>query len=332
MISKIRIIGLVFVSIIFLTMALNVWGQEREKKNRPGFSETPIILQGTIRVSGAWALYPMMVKWGEEYRKVHPKVRVDISAGGAGKGVVDALAGLVNVGMVSREITLEEIKQGVFYVPVVKDAVFPVMSDENPVFQKGLSGRGMKKQTFIDLWIKGRDLTWGEIVGNDSKYKVHVYTRSDSCGAAETWAQYLGGKNQEDLQGIGVYGDPGLAEAVRKDPHGIGYNNLNYAYDFKTGLPPKGLRIVPVDLNENGKVDPEEDLKTKNRAVQAIASGIYPSPPARDLYLLTKENLKGVTKEFIRWILTDGQEYVEETGYIKLTKTQVNLALRKVGH
>jgi len=332
MISKIRIIGLVFVSIIFLTMALNVWGQEREKKNRPGFSETPIILQGTIRVSGAWALYPMMVKWGEEYRKVHPKVRVDISAGGAGKGVVDALAGLVNVGMVSREITLEEIKQGVFYVPVVKDAVFPVMSDENPVFQKGLSGKGMKKQTFIDLWIKGRDLTWGEIVGNDSKYKVHVYTRSDSCGAAETWAQYLGGKNQEDLQGIGVYGDPGLAEAVRKDPHGIGYNNLNYAYDFKTGLPPKGLRIVPVDLNENGKVDPEEDLKTKNRAVQAIASGIYPSPPARDLYLLTKENLKGVTKEFIRWILTDGQKYVEETGYIKLTKTQVNLALRKVGH
>ena len=332
MISKIRIIGLVFVSIIFLTMALNVWGQEREKKHRPGFSETPIILQGTIRVSGAWALYPMMVKWGEEYRKVHPKVRVDISAGGAGKGVVDALAGLVNVGMVSREITLEEIKQGVFYVPVVKDAVFPVMSDENPVFQKGLSGKGMKKQTFIDLWIKGRDMIWGEIVGNNSKYKVHVYTRSDSCGAAETWAQYLGGKNQEDLQGIGVYGDPGLAEAVRKDPHGIGYNNLNYAYDFKTGLPPKGLRIVPVDLNENGKVDPEEDLKTKNRAVQAIASGIYPSPPARDLYLLTKENLKGVTKEFIRWILTDGQKYVEETGYIKLTKTQVNLALRKVGH
>lgn len=330
--SKIRTICLVFVSIIFLTMALNVWGQERENKNRPGSSGVTVAFEGTVRVSGAWALYPMMVKWGEEYRKVHPKVRVDISAGGAGKGVVDALAGLVNVGMVSREITLEEIKQGVFYVPVVKDAVFPVMSDENPVFQKGLSGKGMKKQTFIDLWIKGRDLTWGEIVGNNSKYKVHVYTRSDSCGAAETWAQYLGGKNQEDLQGIGVYGDPGLAEAVRKDPHGIGYNNLNYAYDFKTGLPPKGLRIVPVDLNENGKVDPEEDLKTKNRAVQAIASGIYPSPPARDLYLLTKENLKGVTKEFIRWILTDGQKYVEETGYIKLTKTQVNLALRKVGH
>jgi phosphate transport system substrate-binding protein len=325
---KTILVSLAFGLFILIIMTLTGWGEEKKKISE--YSNTKKEIQGTIRVSGAWALYPMMVKWGEEFRRVYPKVKVDISAGGAGKGVADALAGLVNIGMVSREITPEEVKQGAFYVPVVKDAVFPMMSDENPVFQRGLPAKGIKKQTFIDLWIKGRDLTWGEIVGNDSKHKVHVYTRSDSCGAAETWARYLGGK-QEDLQGIGVYGDPGLAEAVRKDPVGIGYNNLNYAYDFKTGLPPKGLCIVSFDLNENGKVDPEEDLKTKNRALQAIASGIYPSPPARDLYLLTKDNLKGLSKEFIRWILTDGQKYVEEVGYIKIAKTQVNLALKKLG-
>ena len=63
---------------------------------------------------------------------------------------------------------------------------------------------------------------------------IHVYTRSDAAGAPETWAKYLG-KKQENLQGIGVYGDPGLLDAVVKDPLGIGYNNLNYAYDPKTG-------------------------------------------------------------------------------------------------
>ena len=303
----------------------------QEKKDGAGSLKSPPNVQGTIRVSGAWALYPMMITWGEQFRKVYPRIRVDISAGGAGKGVADALAGLVNIGMVSREITQEEVRQGAFYVPVVKDAVFPIMSDENPVFQGGLSKKVIKKETLIDLWIRGKNLTWGEIAGKDSRDRVHVYTRSDSCGAAETWAQYLGGKKQEDLQGIGVYGDPGLAEAVRKDPWGIGYNNLNYAFDFKTGLPPKGLRIVPVDLNENSKIDPNEDLKTKNSAVQAIASGIYPSPPARDLYLLTKENLSGLTKEFIRWILTDGQKYVEETGYLRLTRSQVDVALKKLG-
>jgi len=83
-------------------------------------------------------------------------------------------------------------------------------------------------------------------------------------------------------------------------------------------------------LNENGKIDPEEDLKTKNKAVQAIASGVYPSPLARNLYLLTKNSFKGLTREFVRWILTDGQKYVDETGYIPLTKIQVNGALKKL--
>ena len=47
-------------------------------------------LKGTITISGAWALYPMMVRWGEEFQKVHPDVKFNISAGGAGKGMADA--------------------------------------------------------------------------------------------------------------------------------------------------------------------------------------------------------------------------------------------------
>jgi phosphate transport system substrate-binding protein len=331
---KVNKIGIVCLSIVFCFSLMRTsasFGQGRMGK--PESPRPAKEFQGTIRVSGAWALYPMMVKWGEEFKKVHPGIRVDISAGGAGKGAADALSGMVTIGMISREISPEEIKQGAVFVPVVKDAVFPMMNDTNPALQKGLSQKGIKKQTFIDLWINGKEMTWNERVQTVSKTKdarVNVYTRSDSCGAAETWAQYLGKKRQEDLQGIGVYGDPGLAEAVRKDPLGIGYNNLNYAFDFKTGLPPKGLSVVPVDLNENGKIDPEEDLNTKSKAIQAIASGIYPSPPARDLYLLTKNGFKDLTKEFVRWILTDGQKYVDETGYIPLTKTQVNTALKKL--
>ncbi len=44
-----------------------------------------------------------------------------------------------------------------------------------------------------------------------------MYTRSDAAGAAETWAKYFG-KKQEDIQGVAVFGDPGLALAVKKDP------------------------------------------------------------------------------------------------------------------
>jgi phosphate transport system substrate-binding protein len=283
--------------------------------------------QDTIRVSGAWALYPMMVKWSEEFRRLHPEVRVDVSAGGAGKGAADALSGLVDLGMVSRDVKPEEIKQGACFASVVKDAVFPTLNQDNPALAKGLGAKGFRKRDLVDLWIRGKALTWRQIPGVDADGNAQVYTRSDSCGAAETWAQYLEGNRQEDLKGVGVYGDPGLAEAVRKDVHGVGYNNLNYAFDAKTGLPLSGLQILPIDLNENGKIDPEEIFDRKEKALRAVNSGLYPSPPARELYLITKESFKGGVKEFVRWILTDGQKYVQEMGYIQLTHAQAEKGL-----
>src|SRR6476620_8209441 len=68
--------------------------------------------QQTITISGAFALYPLAVQWGKEYEKLHPNVRLDISAGGAGKGMADVLSGNVELAMVSRDINEEELKQG----------------------------------------------------------------------------------------------------------------------------------------------------------------------------------------------------------------------------
>jgi len=311
--------------IVLLGLALAAAGCQKTEpaagKNEGGKKSAK--LSGTVKISGAWALYPMVVKWAEEFEKINPDVRIDVSAGGAGKGAADALGGLVDIGMVSRGIKPEEESQGGFWVAVTRDAVLPTISDGNPVLWKGLAEKGIKRSVFEDLWINDKKLTWGEIAGGDDKSAVAVYTRSDACGAAESWAKYLGDKKQEDLKGTGVYGDPGVAEAVKKDINGIGYNNLNYAYDPSTGLPVSGIFIVPIDVNENGKVDPEEDLKTKKKAIKAIVSGAYPSPPARDLNLLTKGEFKGAAKAFVDWILTDGQKYVEEVGYIKLPAKQL---------
>lgn len=324
--KKLVVVLILLVFALTIVLAGCAKSDQQESKETKQGSE----LSGTIKVSGAWALYPLMVKWGEEFEKIHPGVRVDVSAGGAGKGAADALGGLVDIGMVSRDIKQEEIQKGGFFVPVVKDAVVPVINENNPVLWKGLAEKGIKKQTFIDLFINEKALTWGEIAGTGAADKVQVYTRSDACGAAETWAAYLGNKKQEDLKGVGIYGDPGIAEAVKKDLLGIGYNNLNYAYDAKTGLPTGGLFIVPIDVNENGKIDPEEDLKTKNKAITAIKSGVYPSPPARDLFLLTKDSFKGPANEFVKWILADGQKFVDEVGYIQLPDNKIKEAQEKL--
>lgn len=322
--SKIAFVLLVMMAVLVGSLE----GHAAERRPAPGTTPETASLQGTIRVSGAWALYPMMVRWAEEFRKLHPKVRIDVSAGGAGKGAADTLAGMVDIGMVSREIRPEETRQGLFGVPVVKDAVFPTINSNNPVLAT-LMKKGIKKSIFTDLWILGKPLTWGAVAGQAVPTKIQVYTRSDSCGAAETWAKYLG-KKQEDLKGVAVYGDPGVAEAVRRDPAGIGFNNLNYAYDMRTGRPVPGLQIAPIDVNENGRVDPGERLTSKHDAIQAVLTGKYPSPPARDLYLVAKGNFKGTSLAFVRWILTDGQRYAEEVGYLKVTAGQVKKSLEKV--
>ena len=92
-------------------------------------------MKGTIAISGAWALYPMITRWAEEFQKQYPDVQFDISAGGAGKGMADALGGVVEIGMVSRAVSPEEEAKGAFWVAVTKDAVFPMVSEKNPVLQ-----------------------------------------------------------------------------------------------------------------------------------------------------------------------------------------------------
>jgi phosphate transport system substrate-binding protein len=327
-----RLCSLIILAII-LTSGLFLTGCDRDAgrdRVSGGDDSGSTELKGTIRVSGAWALYPLMIRWGEEFQKIHPDVRIDISAGGAGKGVSDALGGLVDIGMISRDIRPEEIEKGAFFVAVAKDAVFPTMNSDNPAFTDGIQSRGVERNLFIELWVEGKPLTWGDLSGTSSTELIDVYTRSDACGAAETWAGYLG-KNQEDLKGIGVYGDPGVAVAIKQDVLGLGYNNLNYAYDPNSGNPIEGLRVIPVDINGNGRVDPEEDLSTKKKAIDAVVAGVYPSPPARDLFLMTKNEFTGITEVFIRWILTDGQKYLDEVGYILIGDEALTRALGKLG-
>ncbi|TAL67811.1 MAG: PstS family phosphate ABC transporter substrate-binding protein [Bacteroidetes bacterium] len=286
---------------------------------------------GQISISGAFALYPMVVRWADEYKKINPGVRFDISAGGAGKGISDALNGMVEIGMVSREIYPEELKKGAFPIAVTKDAVVAVVSERNPALNDILT-KGLKKEAGNNIWITGRYTTWTQAFGAKTASPIHIYTRSDACGAAEMWAKFFG-KKQEDLLGVGVFGDPGLAQAVKRDPLGIGYNNIGYAYDATTRKQIKGIKVVPLDLNNNGRIDSDENFyESMNEIIAAIASGKYPSPPARELYFVMKgspENNKVLTG-FIRWVLSEGQQFVNEAGYISLTKEKIESELKKL--
>lgn len=275
--------------------------------------------KGSITLSGAWAIYPTAVAWGEAFQKINPDIKVDVSAGGAGKGAADAIAGLADIGMVSRDPDPAEVKKGIFPVYVLHDAVFPVVSDKNPALDELLK-KGMKKSVWTAMYVNGTTSKWGEATSKKINQSIHVYTRSDACGAAASWAAFLG-KKQEDLRGIGVYGDPGLLEAARRDPIGIGYSNFSFVFTREGALVP-GIRLVPIDANNDGVADAGEAYTSRADAVKAIRAGTYPA--TRKNYFFVKGKPQGIVKTFIEFALSDeGSKIVDETGTsLALTKEE----------
>ncbi|MBO7586195.1 MAG: PstS family phosphate ABC transporter substrate-binding protein [Bacteroidales bacterium] len=280
-------------------------------------------LSGNISVSGAFALYPLAVKWAEEFQKLHPDVQIDLSAGGAGKGMTDVLADVVDLGMVSREVYAPELEKGALPIAVAKDAVVITINAANP-FVKELKKHGISREAATKIWITGEYTTWGDVLGTNDKTPIHVYTRSDACGAAETFALWMG-KKQEDLGGTAVFGDPGLASAIQNDKLGIGLNNIGYAYDEKERTPNPGLLVCPVDGNSDGHIDADEYFyDTKDDFIAAVAADKYPSPPARDLYMVAHGvPTNPVVIAFLEFILSEGQQYNVPVGYIGLTEEKL---------
>ena len=293
--------------------------------------------KNVIKISGANALQPMMEVWAKEYQKLHPDIRIDVSGGGAGKGMTEALAGVVDIGMYSKDVSNNDITNGVFWVSVASDAVIATMNARNPVKDRILAQgvtKAQLKDIFVNVYENRAIKTWGELVGdpNASTQRIWVFTRQDACGAAEMWAKYLGKYLQDNITATADAAqieDAGVRTAVQGNVNSIGYNNINTVYDMNTKLPYAGILPVPLDLNENGVLDANESFYgNSTEIVNAIRNHIYPWPPARNLHLVTKHNFTGATKDFVDWILTDGQQYVETSGYLKLPQATLELQIQ----
>ena len=212
-----------------------------------------------------------------------------------------------------------------------KDAVVITINAGNPLANK-LMKHGISQEAATKIWITGEYTTWGQVLGTDDKTPIHVYTRSDACSAAETFALWMG-KKQEDLLGTAVFGDPGLASAIQADKLGIGLNNIGYAYAEKSRQLNQGLLVCPIDRDNDGVITSDEYFyDTKDDFIEAVAEDKYPSPPARDLYLVSHGTPKSpAVIAFLKYVLTDGQKQNVPVGYISLNEEKLQKGLEKLG-
>lgn len=312
-------------NLLFLFIAVSCAPKVKE-----GYDEKTGFI-GTISVSGAFALYPIVVLWSEDFKKIHPNVRFNISAGGAGKGISDVLSNMVDIGLVSRDLHEQELARGAFPVHVAKDAVVGTFNKAHPNHDLLLQ-RGLTQKELVGIFVEKKYRLWSDIDARFVKEPIEVYVRSDAAGAAETWAKFLG-ERQEGLKGVGIFGDPGLAQAIKDKPLSIGFNNINYVFDLKSKATAQGIAVLPIDIDGNGSIAAYENFYDNlDSLTSAVATNRYPSPPARDLtFVIHSDKQTKLLSEFIRFVLDKQQQgYLLENGYVPLNEELKEKELKKL--
>lgn len=318
-------------NILIIALTFSIFCNSCAPKVKEGYDEKTGFT-GNISISGAFALYPIVVLWGEDFKKIHPNVRFNISAGGAGKGIADVLTNMTDIGLVSRDLHPQELQKGALPLFVAKDAVLGTYNSNHPNASL-IKERGFTQDELSEIF-DAKFKKWSEIDKRFTDEAIGVYVRSDAAGAAETWAKFFK-KTQEDLKGVGIFGDPGLAQAIKDSPTAIGFNNINYVYDLKNKKNTANIEVIPIDINKNGKIDPEESFYDNiDVLTEAVALDKYPSPPSRELlFVIKNDNQSILIKEFIRFVLDKNQQgYLLENGYVPLTTEQIEGELAKLNN
>lgn len=277
-----------------------------------------------ITISGAYAMAPIMQVWMTEFRKSHPYVKFKMDVNGSGQGLDELLAGKVDLAMISEEIPKEKESQ-LWISPVARLGVVPVMSAKNP-YLKIILEKGISKEMLVSLFSGKNTVTWGELAGTPGKDPVKIYKREDPSGATATLAKYLS-IDVSEINGTPVKGETDLINQVKNDPLALSYCNFIYAFDPAKQVFLDDLKVIPIKTTGKQKTGGALNLKiydTYEHLQRAMWLGTYPSSLIRDLDLVSKG--KPRTREivdFIYWIITDGQRFIADNGYIELHSSEV---------
>ena len=285
----------------------------------------------TVRISGGVGPLPMVEVWVDQFEE-RSDARFDVSGGGTGVGVSDVLNDQVDIAMMGRQPEPEEEEQGLFAVPMLIDTVVGTVNVENPVLDE-LQSNGLTREDLEAVFTK-EVTNWGELVDADVDEDIVVYGRSDASAAYKQWGDFLAGEDdaytQNDLQSIAdanYNGDQPVAEAVASEPNAISLNNINYVYDLSSGELEGDIRPVPLDRDGTGLSAEEDFYETRAEFLGAVEAGDYPAPPAREMFLAADNRFEGPAEEFVEYVLTEGQQYVRENGYVPLEEDRLDEAL-----
>lgn len=112
-------------------------------------------LSGVVKISGSTSVGPLVDALADGYKKLNSNVKIEIQQTGSSAGVEDAIKGVSDIGMVSRELKDSESSQGLNVTTIAIDGIAVIVNKENAL--DNISSENIKKI------FMGEILSWDEI-------------------------------------------------------------------------------------------------------------------------------------------------------------------------
>jgi phosphate transport system substrate-binding protein len=305
---------------------------------------------GTLSINGAGATfpYPMYSKWFDEYHKKFSNIEINYQSIGSGGGIRQVLAGTVDFGATDGPMNDDQIKEfkdkrgtDILHFPTVLGADVPSynipgVNAELNFTPEALAGIFLGRITkWNDAAIAGAN-KGVSLPAND----IVVVHRSDGSGTTYIWVDYLSkisadwknkvgkGTSVNWPVGLGGKGNEGVAGLVKQTPNSIGYVELIYAIQNK--MPYGKVKnssgvFVKADLAgvTAAAAGASKDMPDDFRVSITNAPGKTAYPISSFTWLLVPAKISDTAKRdaikgFLKWMITDGQNYTEALSYAKL--------------
>ena len=310
-----------------------------------------------LNAAGATFPFPIYSKWFDEYHKAHPNVQINYQSIGSGGGIRQLSDKTVDFGASDGPMTDDQIKQAGFpilHFPTVLGADIPsynvkgVQSDLN-FTPEALAGIFLGK---ITKWNDPAIASANPGV-NLPKDDIVVIHRSDGSGTTYIWTDYLSKISPEWQQkvgkatsvnwpvGLGGKGNEGVSALIEQTPGAIGYIELIYAIQnhMSYGKVKNAAGVfIKADLAgvsaaaaAVAKTMPEDfrvsitDPPT-NKAAYPIASFTWLLIPQK----FADATKRDAVKDFLKWMMIDGQKDCEPLAYAQLPKDVVAMELKAI--
>lgn len=255
-------------------------------------------------------------KWVDNYQLSHPGINIELTeVEQFTNGLQANTLGFTSI----KEIAIEKAGQSNEIV-IGRQITIPMMNSANP-FMSEIQKTGLSAP-LIKKILNGQKPVWGEVLGNSNTSSIHVYGVNDPNVLANL--QNFAGLNVISESNITLLDHQEFVKVMNSDPLALGFCSLDMLPEEMDQMRNMHLSIVPIDKNGNGIIDKTEniysDMAQFNRNVWI---GKYPKSLVNNIYSISPVNPGSLAQtEFLRWVITNGQDLLENEGYTALANSE----------